>query len=147
MMQRGLLLVFLAAAGCPEQKSTAVNSGVPERPATDTVEGHGGIAIDDPGRKEKPAVPIVPQAPTPHEPKVGAVDPSDFMMREKEDAGDVEARERAMDLYMAGYQIRDRNPAEAIRLFREVVRLTPADDELHQKAQAQVKELAEPNPE
>jgi hypothetical protein len=52
-----------------------------------------------------------------------------------------EARTQAREVYLRGYQLKDTQPDEAIRLFKEVMNMTPADDENHQKAKAKVQEL------
>lgn len=57
----------------------------------------------------------------------------------------LEARYRSRDAYLRGYQLRETDPGEAIKLFKYVVSITAADDEWHQKAKARVAEL-EPEP-
>lgn len=52
-----------------------------------------------------------------------------------------EARNQARDVYLRGYQLRDSTPDEAARLFKEVLSMTPKDDEFHQKADARLAEL------
>lgn len=52
-----------------------------------------------------------------------------------------EARTQAKDVYLRGYQLKDTNPDEAIRLFKDVMNMTPPDDEYHQKAKTRVTEL------
>lgn len=52
-----------------------------------------------------------------------------------------EARTQAKDVYLRGYQLKETNPDEAIRLFKDVMNMTPNDDEYHQKAQTRVQEL------
>lgn len=45
-----------------------------------------------------------------------------------------EARKQAHEVYLRGYQLKDTSPDEAARLFKEVMAMTPADDEDNQKA-------------
>ncbi len=45
------------------------------------------------------------------------------------------------DEYLRGYQLKETNREEAIRLFRRVVEGTPVDDEYHQKALTRLREL------
>ncbi len=52
-----------------------------------------------------------------------------------------EARSQAKDVYLRGYQLKDSTPDEAARLFKEVISMTPKDDEYHQKADARLAEL------
>ncbi|MEW5743436.1 MAG: FHA domain-containing protein [Myxococcota bacterium] len=52
-----------------------------------------------------------------------------------------EARTQAKDVYLRGYQLKETNPDEAIRLFKDVMNMTPPDDEYHQKAKTRVLEL------
>ena len=52
-----------------------------------------------------------------------------------------EARNQAKDVYLRGYQLMETNPDEAIRLFKEVMNMTPSDDEYNQKAKARMAEL------
>ncbi len=52
-----------------------------------------------------------------------------------------EARNQAKDVYLRGYQLKDSTPDEAVRLFKEVMTMTPRDDEIHQKAEARLAEL------
>ncbi|MBL9037944.1 MAG: FHA domain-containing protein [Archangium sp.] len=52
-----------------------------------------------------------------------------------------EARAQARDIYLRGYQLKETSPDEAARLFKEVVAMTPKDDEYHQKADARLAEL------
>lgn len=55
-----------------------------------------------------------------------------------------EARTRSRELYLRGYQLRETRPDEALRLFKDVLAMTPPDDETHQKAQSLVDELEGP---
>lgn len=55
-----------------------------------------------------------------------------------------EVRRRAQDVYLRGYQLKDVAPDDAARLFREVVEMLPADDELAQKARRRLEELERP---
>lgn len=52
-----------------------------------------------------------------------------------------EARSQAKDVYLRGYQLKETSPDEAIKLFKDVMTMTPPDDEYHQKAKARVTEL------
>lgn len=52
-----------------------------------------------------------------------------------------EARNQAREVYLRGYQLKDTQPDEAVRLFKDVMNMTPADDEYHQKASTRVQEL------
>ncbi len=52
-----------------------------------------------------------------------------------------DARKQAHDVYLRGYQLKDNSPDEAIKLFKEVESMTPADDEDHQKAARWLGEL------
>ncbi len=52
-----------------------------------------------------------------------------------------EARTQAKDVYLRAYQLKDSQPDDAIRLFKEVVSMTPADDDYNQKAKTRLAEL------
>jgi tetratricopeptide (TPR) repeat protein len=52
-----------------------------------------------------------------------------------------EARNQAKEVYLRGYQLKDSTPDEAARLFKEVIAMTPKDDEYHQKADARLAEI------
>ncbi|MEW6430091.1 MAG: FHA domain-containing protein [Myxococcota bacterium] len=52
-----------------------------------------------------------------------------------------EARSQAREVYLRGYQLKDTQPDEAIRLFKDVMNMTPNDDEYHQKASTRLAEL------
>lgn len=52
-----------------------------------------------------------------------------------------ELRGKAKELYLQGYSVKDANPEEAIRLFRDVVAMTPPDDESHRKARQRLDAL------
>ena len=52
-----------------------------------------------------------------------------------------EGRTQAREAYLRGYQLRESSPDEAIKLFKEVMSMTPPDDETHQKAKSRVNEL------
>lgn len=58
----------------------------------------------------------------------------------------LEARHQSREAYLRGYQLRETDPEEAIKLFKYVVSITAEDDDTHQKAKARVAEL-EPEPE
>ncbi len=53
-----------------------------------------------------------------------------------------EVRAQAKDVYLRGYQLKDTNPDEAIKLFKDVINMTPADDESHQKSKRWIGELS-----
>ena len=52
-----------------------------------------------------------------------------------------ELRGRSRDAYLRGYQLREANPEEALKLFKFVLSITPAEDDTHQRAQSRVIEL------
>jgi len=45
-----------------------------------------------------------------------------------------ELKQKAKDLYLSAYALKDSNPEDAAPKFREVIAMTPSDDETHQKA-------------
>lgn len=45
-----------------------------------------------------------------------------------------ELKQKAKDLYLSAYSIKDSNPEEAAPQFREVIAMTPEGDEIHDKA-------------
>ncbi len=45
-----------------------------------------------------------------------------------------EAKNHAKELYMRAYSLKENDPDEAARLFKQVLDMTPPDDEYHQKA-------------
>lgn len=49
-----------------------------------------------------------------------------------------EARQLSGDLYLRAYQLRDTDQPEALKLFKEVLAMTPADDPNHAKAQGYI---------
>ncbi|CAM3683785.1 MULTISPECIES: FHA domain-containing protein [Corallococcus] len=51
-------------------------------------------------------------------------------------------RGKAKDLYMQAYSIKDSSPDEALPQFKDVVSMTPPDDELHGKARGWVEKLS-----
>lgn len=53
----------------------------------------------------------------------------------------LEARTQSREAYLRGYQLRETDPEEAIKLFKYVVSITADDDEWHQKAESRVAEL------
>jgi tetratricopeptide (TPR) repeat protein len=53
-----------------------------------------------------------------------------------------EMRQKAKDLYLLAYSTKDSNPEDALQKFKEVLAMTPSDDETHQKAQRRIEELA-----
>ncbi|MBM7115613.1 FHA domain-containing protein [Archangium primigenium] len=52
-----------------------------------------------------------------------------------------EMRGKAKDVYWSAYAIKDSTPEDALPKFRDVVNMTPPDDELHQKAKVWVEKL------
>jgi len=46
-----------------------------------------------------------------------------------------ELRQKAKEQYLQAYAMKDGNPEDAAKMFREVIAMTPPDDETHQKAQ------------
>ncbi len=49
---------------------------------------------------------------------------------------------KAKDLYFMAYALKDANPEDAIPKFREVIAMTPADDEHHKKAKNWIAQLS-----
>ncbi len=45
------------------------------------------------------------------------------------------------ELYMRAYQLRESNPEESLKLFKQVMAMTPAGDENHQKAKIRAASL------
>ena len=52
-----------------------------------------------------------------------------------------ELRAKAKELYLYAYSLKDTNPEDAVPKFREVMAMTPAEDETHQKAKGWVEKL------
>jgi hypothetical protein len=52
-----------------------------------------------------------------------------------------EAKSVSGDLFLRAYQQRETDPAEAVKLFKEVVAMTPADDQNHIKAKGFIERL------
>lgn len=52
-----------------------------------------------------------------------------------------EARGKAKDLFLQGYALKETNPEDAVKMFKEVMAMTPRDDETHQKAKSWVERL------
>ena len=52
-----------------------------------------------------------------------------------------DAQKQAKDVYLRGYQMKDTDPDAAIKMFKDVINMTPADNEYHQKAAARLQEL------
>ncbi|HYO65375.1 MAG TPA: FHA domain-containing protein [Archangium sp.] len=52
-----------------------------------------------------------------------------------------EMRAKAKELYLFAYSLKDSNPEDAVPKFREVMAMTPAEDETHQKAKSWVEKL------
>ena len=94
------------------------------RPNVNSLEGHGGIAIDNPeGRGFVP--PAAPKAPIAEAPVI--------------DPGDVKSDAR--DLYLRAYQLKGSDPAAAIRLAEQILREAPPQDPIRAKAAAMLKSL------
>lgn len=55
-----------------------------------------------------------------------------------------DARHHAKETYLRGYQLKDSQPDQAVKLFRDVMAMTPPDDALHQKARTRLAELTGP---
>jgi tetratricopeptide (TPR) repeat protein len=53
-----------------------------------------------------------------------------------------DARAQAKEVYLRAYQQKDTSPDEAIKLFKDVIAMTPKDDEYHEKAKKQIESLA-----
>lgn len=53
----------------------------------------------------------------------------------------VELRGKAKDLFLQAYQLKGTDPDEAIKLFKEVIAMTPKDDENHAKAKNWLEKL------
>ncbi|WP_163998318.1 FHA domain-containing protein [Pyxidicoccus caerfyrddinensis] len=53
-----------------------------------------------------------------------------------------EMKTKAKDLYLSAYSIKDSAPEDALPKFKDVVAMTPPDDEYHQKAQTWVEKLS-----
>ena len=54
-----------------------------------------------------------------------------------------EMRAKAKDLYLQAYALKDSSPEDAVPKFREVMLMTPADDETHQKAKGWAEKLSQ----
>ena len=52
-----------------------------------------------------------------------------------------EAKQISGDLYLRAYQLRDTDQPEALKLFKEVLAMTPPDDEHHVKAKGYIERL------
>ncbi|QRO01207.1 FHA domain-containing protein [Archangium violaceum] len=52
-----------------------------------------------------------------------------------------ELRQKAKDLYLQAYALKDTNPEDAVPKFREVMAMTLADDETHQKSKSWIEKL------
>ncbi len=53
-----------------------------------------------------------------------------------------ELRQKAKDLYLQAYALKDTNPDDAVPKFREVLAMTTPDDETHQKAKSWIEKLS-----
>ncbi|MBZ4417745.1 FHA domain-containing protein [Myxococcus sp. RHSTA-1-4] len=53
-----------------------------------------------------------------------------------------EMKTKAKDLYLSAYSIKDSAPEDALPKFKDVVAMTPPEDEYHQKAQTWVEKLS-----
>ncbi|WP_225414053.1 FHA domain-containing protein [Stigmatella hybrida] len=51
-------------------------------------------------------------------------------------------RMKAKDIYMQAYALKDANPEDAIPKFKEVISMTPADDETHGKAKTWLEKIS-----
>jgi hypothetical protein len=52
-----------------------------------------------------------------------------------------EMRQKARDMYLQAYALKDTHPEDAVPLFHEVMAMTPSDDETHQKAKSWLERL------
>lgn len=52
-----------------------------------------------------------------------------------------EGRNQAKDIYLRAYQLKNHSEEEAVKLFKEVLSMTPADDEYHQKARDRLADM------
>ncbi len=52
-----------------------------------------------------------------------------------------ELRTKAKEIYLQAYTLQASNPEEAIPMFKEVINMTPPDDETHQKAQNRLEQI------
>ncbi len=52
-----------------------------------------------------------------------------------------ELRQKAKDLYLQAYALKDSDPQEAVPKFREVMAMTSSDDETHQKAKSWIEKI------
>jgi lysophospholipase L1-like esterase len=52
-----------------------------------------------------------------------------------------ETRKLAQEIYLRGYQLRESNPDEAGKLFKEVMMMTPLGDTDHEKAKSRLEEM------
>lgn len=53
-----------------------------------------------------------------------------------------EMKSKAKDLYLSAYSLKDENPEDALPKFKDVVAMTPPDDEYHEKAKTWVEKLS-----
>jgi tetratricopeptide (TPR) repeat protein len=53
----------------------------------------------------------------------------------------VDLKSKAKDVFLQAYALKDANPEDAIPKFREVIAMTPSDDETHQKAKNWLEKL------
>jgi hypothetical protein len=53
-----------------------------------------------------------------------------------------ELKAKAKEVFLYAYALKDSNPEEAIPKFRDVLAMTPADDETHEKAQKWLDQLS-----
>ena len=53
-----------------------------------------------------------------------------------------EMKSKAKDLYLSAYSLKDENPEDALPKFKDVVAMTPPDDEYHEKAKSWVEKLS-----
>jgi tetratricopeptide (TPR) repeat protein len=52
-----------------------------------------------------------------------------------------EMRQKAKELFLYAYSLKDTNPEDAVPKFREVMAMTPSSDETHQKAKSWIEKL------
>jgi tetratricopeptide (TPR) repeat protein len=53
-----------------------------------------------------------------------------------------ELKTKAKDVFLQAYQLKDSSPEDALPKFREVLAMTPSDDETHQKAKSWIEKLS-----
>lgn len=53
-----------------------------------------------------------------------------------------DARNQAKEVYLRAYQAKENDSEQALKLFKDVLAMTPKDDEYHQKAEQQIERLS-----